>query len=209
MNPPEQWLSFADRQVKRFSLVDVKLIQLCGAFLGIALVKLFPSLLGLSIWCFLAMALIVVAKPSCVFFFSRGGQPEGTGDGHRPRAYDPSPGPEGVPKVSFSSSDGQRIVRSTTPLIVLLALVCFLGGQMWTVWVQPELTTHVALAQMERSDEAAQWMRLASQAQQWPIGPMAFAFLAGVLLVLWPYRERPGTSPPGETLPSAEEENER
>ena len=82
-------------------------------------------------------------------------------------------------------------MRSKMLLIVLLALACFLVGQFWTFWVEPELMTHVALKQMERSDEAAQLIRFASQAQQWPIVPAVFAMLGAAIVVLWPDRKRP------------------
>ncbi len=75
-------------------------------------------------------------------------------------------------------------------LIVVLALACFLAGQLWTLWVQPELMTDVALKQMERSDEAARIMRTANQAQQWPILAMLFVFVVGTLLILGPSPRR-------------------
>lgn len=94
-------------------------------------------------------------------------------------------------------------------LIVLLALACFLAGQLWTLWVQPDLITHVALEQMERSDQAAQLMRTASQAQQWPVLPAVFVFLVGTLVILWPDLRRPGTSRFSETHQSMHKETEQ
>ncbi len=73
MDPLEQWLHFADLQVKRFSFFDVKLIQLCGVFLGITVVKLFPSILQLGFWQLTSLALICAAKPALIFFIGTDG----------------------------------------------------------------------------------------------------------------------------------------
>ena len=81
MDPLEEWLNFCNQQVRKFSFFDVKLIQLCGAFLGIAAVKLFPSILQLSFWQLVSMALLCAAKPTLVFFFSTDDQRKGTGEG--------------------------------------------------------------------------------------------------------------------------------
>ena len=80
MDELQQWLQFADRQVKKFSFFDVKLIQLCGVFFGIALVKLFPLILQLGFWQLVGVALLCAAKPSLIFFLSTDGRPENAGD---------------------------------------------------------------------------------------------------------------------------------
>jgi hypothetical protein len=80
-------------------------------------------------------------------------------------------------------------MRAKVVLVMLLALACFLAGQLWTLWVQPEVMTHIALRQMERSDEAAQAMRTANQVQQWPVYAGLFVFVVVTLLVVG--RKRP------------------
>ena len=72
--------------------------------------------------------------------------------------------------------------------ILVLAATCFVAGQYWTLWAQPEVMTDIALRQMERSDEASQLMRAASQAQHWPF--LIAVSLAGlsVLVILVPRR---------------------
>ena len=85
--------------------------------------------------------------------------------------------------------------------IMLLALGCFLAEQAWTLCIQPELVTEVALRQMERSGEAASLMRSVNQAQQWPILAMGFVFVAGTVLILWPDRKRPQDASFPEGLP--------
>ena len=74
-----QWLSFADRQVKKLSFFDVKLIQLCGVFFGIALVKLFPLILQLGFWQLVGLALLCAAKPALIFYLGTDEQPEREG----------------------------------------------------------------------------------------------------------------------------------
>ena len=61
-------MEYLDRKVRRFSFIDVKLVQLLGAFLGIIVVKLVPQILDLSIWTLLVMAALCAVKPCCVFF---------------------------------------------------------------------------------------------------------------------------------------------
>ena len=67
MNCLERCLSFFNQQVKEFSFLDVKLVQFCWAFLAVAVVKLVPQMLQLSIWLFLAAAVVCAAKPAYVF----------------------------------------------------------------------------------------------------------------------------------------------
>ena len=74
--------------------------------------------------------------------------------------------------------------------ILVLAVACFFAGQYWTLWAQPEVMTDVALQQMERSDEAAQLMRTANQAQHWPVLAAVFAAAVGALVILLPSRRR-------------------
>jgi hypothetical protein len=91
--------------------------------------------------------------------------------------------------VHEGSDRGGDAMPAKVLLVMLLALVCFLAGQLWTLWVQPDLMTEIALQQMERSDEAARAMRTANQAQQWPIITGLFVFLVVTLLVVG--RKRP------------------
>ena len=67
-----------NRRVKGFSFWDVKLIQFCGAFLGMAVVKLVPRLLEVSLWAFVAVALLCAARPAYVFWLGGSGQSAGS-----------------------------------------------------------------------------------------------------------------------------------
>ena len=64
-----------DQQVKQFSFVDVKLLQLLSVSLGIILVKLVPQILEVDIWVFVIIAVACAVKPCCVFFL--GSDPAG------------------------------------------------------------------------------------------------------------------------------------
>ena len=69
---------YLDEKVSKFSFVDVKLLQLLGAFLAVVVVKLVPGILDLSIWLFLALAVLCAAKPCYVFFLEGHGYPMGS-----------------------------------------------------------------------------------------------------------------------------------
>jgi hypothetical protein len=60
------WIDYWNRKVKAFTIFDVKLAQ--GAAMGIMLiiVKLFPQIMSLSIWCFVAFAVICALRPAYV-----------------------------------------------------------------------------------------------------------------------------------------------
>jgi len=59
---------YLDDKVRKFSFVDIKLLQLLGALWAVAMVKAVPEILDLSIWLFLALAAFCAAKPCYVFF---------------------------------------------------------------------------------------------------------------------------------------------
>ena len=67
--------------------------------------------------------------------------------------------------------------------MMLLAVVCLAAEQLWSLCVEPEVITDLALGQMERSAHNTMLMRTASQAQHWPALVMGFAFVAGTLLI--------------------------
>lgn len=67
--------------------------------------------------------------------------------------------------------------------VLLLAVACFVAVQLWTLWLQPDVITDLALEQMKRSDDASAAMRTASQAQQWPALAMMAVFVVGTLWI--------------------------
>jgi len=68
-------MEYLDRKVRKFSFIDVKLVQLLGVFLGIIVVKLVPEILDLSLWALILMAALCAVKPCCVFFDSTDAEP--------------------------------------------------------------------------------------------------------------------------------------
>ena len=54
---------WANRVVKRFNWIDVKLIATVGVLLGFILVKLFPSILNVTIGAWVAIAIGLYIRP--------------------------------------------------------------------------------------------------------------------------------------------------
>lgn len=66
MNAAMSWIDYWNRKVKGFTIFDVKLAQ--GAAMGFMLliVKLFPQLMSLSVWWFVAFAAICALRPAYI-----------------------------------------------------------------------------------------------------------------------------------------------
>jgi len=52
------WMDYWNRQVKKFTIIDVKLAEGTAIAFTLILVKLFPQILTISIWWFVAALLI-------------------------------------------------------------------------------------------------------------------------------------------------------
>jgi len=59
---------WANRVVKRFNWIDVKLIATVGVLLGFILVKLFPSILTVNIWVWIIIAIVLYIRPLSKIF---------------------------------------------------------------------------------------------------------------------------------------------
>ncbi len=59
----------AERMVRRLRWFDIKLTQLSAVFVGLVFAKLIPALLELSVWWFVALAVILLARPVYASFF--------------------------------------------------------------------------------------------------------------------------------------------
>ncbi len=57
------FINFFNERVKRFTIFDVKLVQLWAIFLGLILVKLIPGILTINIWWFVGLAILSVIRP--------------------------------------------------------------------------------------------------------------------------------------------------
>jgi hypothetical protein len=68
-------MEYLDRKVRKFSFIDVKLVQLLGVFLGVIAAKLVPEILDLSFWALVLLAALCAVKPCCVFFQDAGPEP--------------------------------------------------------------------------------------------------------------------------------------
>ncbi len=53
---------------KRFCLLDIKLLQFAGIFVGLILVKLIPDIMNISIWWLVVGAVIFGIRPLAIFF---------------------------------------------------------------------------------------------------------------------------------------------
>ncbi len=60
-----------DRRIKKFGIIDEKLAQGAAIFFALIIVKLIPQIMDISIWWFIALAILCTAKPSCVFWFKK------------------------------------------------------------------------------------------------------------------------------------------
>ncbi len=61
------WLEL-DRRFHRLGLVDTKLAQAGTFCVALVVAKVFPALLSISVWWFVAAAVACAAKPMTVFF---------------------------------------------------------------------------------------------------------------------------------------------
>jgi len=61
-------LSFFDGRARRLGIIDTKLAQAAAIAFALVLVKLFPRVMELSVWWFVAAAVIFAAKPAVTFY---------------------------------------------------------------------------------------------------------------------------------------------
>lgn len=52
-----------NKRAKKLDIWDIKLAGLAGVAIGLVIAKLFPSLMDLSVWWFVALYIIFIAKP--------------------------------------------------------------------------------------------------------------------------------------------------
>jgi len=66
------FLEWADKCVKKFNWIDVKLTALASMLIGIILVKLIPGILKINIWWFVIIAVLCLVRVYCVAFSRKG-----------------------------------------------------------------------------------------------------------------------------------------
>ena len=61
-------IRFFNDRVKRLTIFDVKLVQGAAMFLVLAIAKLFPEIMEVSIWWFIVLTILCALRPMYVFF---------------------------------------------------------------------------------------------------------------------------------------------
>ncbi len=64
-----------NKKVRKFSIVDVKLVQGVGIFVAFIIAKLIPQILDINIWWFVALLLLCAIRPMYVFFLKKERRP--------------------------------------------------------------------------------------------------------------------------------------
>ena len=59
------------RRVRRFDIIDVKLAQGAAMFFALAIAKLIPRIMDISIWWFIGLLAVCAAKPFYVFWIKQ------------------------------------------------------------------------------------------------------------------------------------------
>jgi hypothetical protein len=64
-------IDFFNSRVKRFTIFDVKLLQGIGIFVALILAKLFPPIMQISIWWFVALLVICTIRPFYLMYIRK------------------------------------------------------------------------------------------------------------------------------------------
>ena len=64
-------IEFFNNRIKRFNIFDIKLVQAAAIFFVLAIVKLFPEIMEINIWCFIVLAVICAIRPMYLMFIKR------------------------------------------------------------------------------------------------------------------------------------------
>lgn len=62
MNFLRWWMDYWNQQVKKFNIIDVKLAEGAAMAFILILVKMFPQIMGLSVWWFVAVLVICCTR---------------------------------------------------------------------------------------------------------------------------------------------------
>jgi hypothetical protein len=68
MNAMMSWIDYWNRKVRDFTIFDVKLAQGAAMAFMLIIVKLFPQIISVSVWWFVAFALICALRPAYVIW---------------------------------------------------------------------------------------------------------------------------------------------
>jgi len=64
----KEFIEDMNRRVKRFGIIDMKLALGSAMFLALILAKLFPQIMSISTWWFVALLLLCAIKPMYIFY---------------------------------------------------------------------------------------------------------------------------------------------
>ena len=62
---------YFDERAKTLGIVDLKLVQGGMIFFTLIIVKVFPRIMNIDIWWFVALFVLFIARPIYVFFFKK------------------------------------------------------------------------------------------------------------------------------------------
>ncbi len=65
------FIEFFNTRIKRFNIFDLKLAQAAAIFFVLAVVKLFPDIMKIDIWWFIALVVICAIRPVYIIFIKR------------------------------------------------------------------------------------------------------------------------------------------
>ena len=71
MNALKRWIAYWDRKVRKFGIVEVKLAQGVTIAFTLIVVKLFPQILTLNVWWFVALLVVCAAEVHYVLWVKK------------------------------------------------------------------------------------------------------------------------------------------
>ena len=74
MNTIISWIDFLNRKVKQATIWDVKLAQIWSVGFILIIVKIFPQIMQLSVWWFVAIMVVCVPRFVYILWMKKNGQ---------------------------------------------------------------------------------------------------------------------------------------
>lgn len=60
-----------DARARRLGILDTKLVQAAAVFAVLAVVKVVPQIMAVSVWWFVGLAALCAIKPFCTFYIAK------------------------------------------------------------------------------------------------------------------------------------------
>lgn len=64
-------IEYMNQRVKRLTIFDIKLVQMCAMLVILVIVKLIPQIMCINIWWFILLLVICAIRPLYVFYVKR------------------------------------------------------------------------------------------------------------------------------------------